>query len=377
MKPRLEPRPRGRLLAKLLDDPWRKLASLALAVAVWLWLSARTDERFTADLLLSPDSAEGQPAPLNKIALAVPRDQMLVTGFVMPGQDQPVNQVQVTVFGQKKDVEVVRRRGMGFVVDPLDHERVSGRVDITASRLTLDYEAGKLTFELSPPKVEARLARIGQRLVTLETSLVRPKLPDREEQRARVQWPQDVQFSPGQVTLVGPRQEVDALPPGPLFRVDLAKDDLDKLPLDQTLLSGRLQLLPEIADRKLRMLEATAEVRVRLLRRATVFTLELAPELDFPDGTPPQERALWSPPRKTKVQLKSYSPALTEILSKSPAEVYEWAHKNCRLKANMAAFDKASPRIPTVFYMYKDGQEFLAGTDYDVVLDPVLVEPAR
>ena len=42
-----------------------------------------------------------------------------------------------------------------------------------------------------------------------------------------------------------------------------------------------------------------------------------------------------------------------------------------------ASFDKASPRIPTVFYMYKDGPEFLAGADFDVVLGPVFVESVR
>jgi hypothetical protein len=376
MKPRPEWRTRG-LLAFLIDDPWRKLASLALAVAVWLWLSAQTDERWTEDLELSTESAEGQRAQRNEIRLSVPRDQLMVTGFVMPGQDsQPLSKAQVTVSGQKQYVDLVRRRGIGFVVDPHDPERVAGRVNIVANRLTLDYlEPGKLTFELSPATIEARLSRVKTKPIKLDTTVVQPAFPSREDQRSRVQWG-SAQFSPAQVTLVGPTSALDDLPQGPLFRVDLAKDDIDKLAPDVTTLKARLQLLSTLADRRVRIEETSAEVLVPLVRHSRVFSLELVPEIDFPEGTPPEERAAWRPRNSpVKVDLRSFSPALTEILSgTTPDRVESWKVKNCRLKVNFAAKEEGG-KTPAVFYIYKDGlQEFTRDRDYVVIPPPIYLE---
>lgn len=300
MSATIEKRTRKSLLRSLVSDPYRKLAAIGLACALYYYLDKQVNETTTFELTMVPID-EAAPAAVSKggndlpdtLQVIVPTGKVTVKAFRDAGNGTITPHVTLSLFGPKGSIENLKLRSQPFSVGPfpnVDWTRSSG-FDFTVADIVRDAQLKDLKLVLDPPRVHLDLEPTWERQVTLSLDNVAlewqnktdsARLTERLRREAAV-------FSKTSIRLRGPRGQVQALTNNRyVFRADLRSKD------DDLKVEGLVELPPEAAAMQHISMDEGVTVTIPVRPEPKTFALDI-PLLIDDRSLPPSLRGRYWP----------------------------------------------------------------------------------
>lgn len=327
------PRKRDRIerssrMRALLEDPWRKLASLGLAVLLWLYLDSQVSQ---SDSLLVKLRHDAPSADLRNVrdafvSLRVDTERFTLLGF------ENVDEPGATIEEVTLELSGARRAMAEFLASPAFVVRVAPTADDAPPAIEfgaddvkpLDPRHANLVVGMSPSRVRARLAANIERNIALDANKVEVVAPDVPGFLDRLQW-DDVAFEPASVKVRGPDHIVHEFERGErrpfLF-------DPKAPPADAQALSESLKLAPWAAGVRL---EPEAVVMRITLRAPTKNVVLPAVRVELVGA---QRENYRLEKDRVDVPISAYD-RLWNTLPTQPADLREWIDQNCVIVAQL------------------------------------------
>lgn len=320
-----------RLLASLVADPYRKLASVALAIGLWFYLHGlvtRDVERVLKLEFAGPQRVAG--ATFNsRLAVLLPTDQVVGQRFL--DGDREVEQVKLSLSGQRYRVDTLVDEALDLQITKFlgtDWTNRS-RVEFTAFDIQRNVSALQgVHLEMRPSRIAIEVQRIEEKPLPL--TLEQVELIVDEPLGSRLK-PDTVVFSPDTARLLGPASSLAQFPSKgqkPLLARLRTKGPAEKQ------LTAVLELVAP-AELGLHLAE-TPSLTVQLLPDTKVFELDLPLRVDDL-ALPPEQRGLYRPeqPIQRGVRIRAGGELRSKLVSLSDdndkRKLAEWAAAHLRL----------------------------------------------
>lgn len=337
---RAERRRGRRVWAAMIDDPYRKLAAIGLAVLMWFFIDSRITKTITRSLpLLVSGQREVTDGLLESMTVVLPTDRVLGKRFV--GPDGPIDHIEVVISGPRFRVDAIENEPLKLLVTTFlgrDWARKSGTGDTTPSEVEfVEFSAAdirkdlltlrEVRLDLVPARVRLEVERVDHVGLPLTPNLVQISA-DGIEERLRYET---ARFTPEEAILLGPAVGMEQLRRregnGKLFRVALRAAGNDREA------SGPLEI---IGGNELGVsFERQPILQVQLRPQTQVFTVELPVFVDDL-GLPAELRGRYVADSATlavRVRAAGNLRATLTLLrdDPDPRKLQIWANENLRL----------------------------------------------
>lgn len=201
----------------IVDDPFRKMVAVGLAVLLWFFIQSRImdSEVFTLSLT-TDDQIEMQGATRDSSAFVVFLPSGVAERRFLDG-DTRVTTIKVKMTGPRYKIEELKNNPLRLKVMSLlgrqwNREITAGDesdleiVPISASDIERDLRYDNITIELIPSRI--RLEVVIQETITIPLSPSRVEFSSNDPDRMRTD---NATFNPSSMTLIGPAKALDAL----------------------------------------------------------------------------------------------------------------------------------------------------------------------
>ena len=347
--------------AALVGDPWRKIASLALAILLWHYLDAQISDRTMRTLDLVPTHEADKPDTSMKSALFVQFDMKTygVIGFDDPRGDNLRTAVQLYLEGSKRLIAMLDENP-GFLVriEPTtDGAAIDERNAVFTSQdlRPIDPRFEELKFRMEPPRIRVRLGEnITEPILLTPARVDQTTLPNATSFANRIRW-EDATFEPASVVLSGPRP---LLKPLSSREVPLLRFGSGPLVPNGGRLRIALQPLPQIEGVRIDAASVTMEVPLRTDPRT--FRLQHVPVMLY---EPARLRGRYRLRNETVdlVEIEAEGTLEARLSAMSPDELRDWTRGNALLVARVPQ-DADGPEVITdprlLIQDYVDGTHF-------------------
>jgi hypothetical protein len=316
-------------LGALLADPYRKLASIVLAVGLWFFLNSQIhgDLLVTMPLVTVGNQRTVGEVPASRLAIVLPTDRVVQRRFL--DGEHVVDTVQVKLSGPRYLIDTLTGEPLDLQISSflaLDWQNRAS-VEFTAADIQRNLRAlQELHIELQPPRITLEVERIDATDLPLSLGVVDLQMD--EELAARLRR-ETAEFSPDVVRVLGPASSLDQLRTriGKPLRARLRSSGNERQ------LTAILELAadPELGLR----LATTPSMTVQVQPILRVFELELP--LDVDDlALPAAMRGQFHPDAKTRMvrinaggELRARLVALGEDADRK--RLHDWAAAHLRL----------------------------------------------
>jgi hypothetical protein len=259
-------------LAAIVDDPWRKLAAIALAVGLWFFIDSRITDTLRRVVPLQVVAAQASGGfSVDRLAVVLPLDSVVAQRF--SAGEQEVVKVTVCLTGPRYRIAAVAKERLDLVVTQFANLDVEGStsVDINAGHIRRDLRLDDLEIRLEPERIRLDVTRIGQVPVPLSLDVV-----ELDEGPFTNRLRRDTaEFVPKEAVVLGSASAIDrwSKSPGKRFRATLAS----------TAGGGRDRQVTaqlEIIDGTDLRLQTPTLLSMQVLPETTTFELDLRIQVD-------------------------------------------------------------------------------------------------
>ena len=313
--------PRGFFRA-LIEDPWRKLGAVGLAILLWIYLDSQVSQSESLELELRCDAPSADLRNLRGkfLSLRLDTDRYTLLGF--ENVDEPgaaLSQLTLELSGARRAMQELLANPL-FVIrlapgEPPGPALVEfGVADVQP----LDPRHAGLIASMTPARVRARLARNIERNIDLKRSLIEVRGPEVPNFDDRLQW-DDLSFEPKVVKVRGPDYIVNEF-----GRDTAAPFVFEPAPpaVDVQVLSESLRLAPWAAGVSL---EPEAVIMRITLRPPTEPVKLPAVPVDLVGA---QRDSFKLDRDRVDVEISAYD-RLWNNLPKLPEDLRAWVEQNC------------------------------------------------
>ena len=326
------------LVARVISDPWRKLAAIGLALILWVWLDDKFTESLTIEVgvrIVDPDRSGRQPslASARTIDILVPPQDYAVVGFLNPTPPlREIDTVRLTFKGSKQVINRLERRKR-FVFEPSSAQLASAELVFDFDRHDLvfdDDELANALVEMQPNQVRVALERKQEREIHLTHTNVLFIFPESDSLLADRLEPHRAQFSTPRIRLTGTVTELDAINADlqNMFEVDLS----GHAKTTQRTITERVVLRDKwVIDRHIEMKPAFFEVTVPVRPNFVSFDLQVPVQLLTTQTS--YQPGDFEIVRPVPVTLRVASPLDAELQGKDDAARARWARENLYVRA--------------------------------------------
>ncbi|MBK8974962.1 MAG: hypothetical protein IPM29_03470 [Planctomycetes bacterium] len=363
MPSRTDRRTGNRLLAILFEDPWRKLASLGLAVLLWFYLDSQLSAPATLELqpvAVDHDAIESNYAR-DRLTLGIDVERFSAIEIVDAVTGGPIDHILLEMYGPRNRIALLGTNP-GFHVVPSVSQVGDGWVaEFAAENVRpADERLDGLIRAMVPERVSVRLAENSETRMLLTPERIRvvppPEVPDLG---TRLLWDR-ARFEPrNEVTLRGPKGRISDLATSqrPLFEFAPPAPRPDQTEL-------RAVLIARTGDPTVTTSTPPA-LTVPLRSAAREFTLPAVPVVLF---EPEDLRGRFQPRRANEdIRIAATGRLAGRLATLSDeGELRQWAEANCLIVARLPA-DASGPDVisrPNVII----GPDFQEGRDYKITL---------
>jgi hypothetical protein len=335
-------------LGAITADPYRKLASIALAIGLYYFLDKQITKPLDVTLgLRAVGSAAAAAADVanRQDLLVITSDNVTNLGFVDAADEHPLQHVVIHLVGPKFIVQGFERNQPHFVAGPfqkVDWNRVSS-VEFTAADLRPVDQPQDVAKNMDPPQVRIVVEQNNSTDVAVKLDSCELELPRGDEQSIRDRMrPDTARFSRPVVRISGPASSLDR------FQRQGGK------PLVLTLsivsgrsLSGKLRLNSD--DKLLRADEMPTLVALDLLPSHKEFNVELLIKVDDL-SLPEAMQGKYQPREHSKlVTIKAAGELQSQLAGYEDAqEAAAWARQYLRLTVWIERPTDAASYTPTL-----------------------------
>lgn len=200
-------------LRLLFGDPWRKLASIGLAILLWQFLDSQITKSKQLDLGLLTVSSSSDIESKSSLLVAVDTTRYSVGGYYDRLSDEPLTAIRLNLSGANHLIDALNENP-GFRVTPSvdDTEATMVSVEFTIDNVRAinpRFESLVDDGSMVPESVRIELIRNDEHSVALDPELVQINSPTPGiETRLRMA---DAEFSTNAVRLVGPADQIKPL----------------------------------------------------------------------------------------------------------------------------------------------------------------------
>ncbi|MCK5944751.1 MAG: hypothetical protein KAI24_22370 [Planctomycetes bacterium] len=334
----LERRRKGNVWGVVIDDPYRKLVAIGLAVLLWFFINSRIMDSTDYVLALKVvDTLEVSRAETNQLAIALPTDRVVKRRFL--DGDREIQNVRVTVSGPRFRIEALEEERLNLAIMTFVNREWSrlGRsgegsdvevIEFTADDIRRDVRVLKeVTIEMDPPRVRLEVGIQDNLSVPVEKEMVQ-FVADGLESRLMLET---AQFTPSRVSIVGPARSIQKLSARvgarqPVFRVELQEVDAQVVG-ELTIIDG-----PSMSA----YFQQPASVRVDLLPTRDDYTFELPVVVDDVN-LKPEDRGQFVPDEARIALRVSFAGGLRVKAGsfEDDAKRQRWAEENLRLVVHL------------------------------------------
>lgn len=327
-------RRKGVIWNVLVDDPYRKLVAVGLAVMLWFFINSRimdsTDYVLPLRVVDALDVSTGE----NQLAIALPTDRVVKRRFL--DGDREIQNVTVTVSGPRFRIDALKEERLNLAVLTLLNREWSRSeeggdvqvVEFGAADIRRDVRAlEEVDIAMSPPRVRLEVGiqdnvefEVGNEHVEFVAEGFRSRL-----------LLETAQYTPPKVRIIGPARSIQKL----AGRLEQGRPILQaRLDEVEPQASGQLTIVdgPELS---LNFLQP-ASVRVDLLPTRDDYTFELPVVVDDL-GLAPADRGKFLPeePRvPLRVSLSGRLRVDVGVIESDEAR-QRWAENNLRLVVHL------------------------------------------
>lgn len=221
-------RGKHRFLQALIADPYRKLASVALAIGLWYFIDTQISQDYpvTAALRHVNQSARspGVTTPGNTLEVLLPTSKVAVLGFVDPKTQERINEVRLVFSGPKYLIDNLKGgRQLILSAGPFPGRLWQNAevVEFTAASIArTDRVLHELRIAMQPAVVQVLIEPKHNRQFTLSKENVELQFRTAEDAQnllPRLRW-EGAEFHQEQVTVIGPKNRLDRFPADPATR---------------------------------------------------------------------------------------------------------------------------------------------------------------
>ena len=196
-------------MARMFQDPVRKLAALVLGIGLWFVLDGRiTSEQVFGLQLVVIDSVKPPPQEtgLSQLQVSLPADKVEKKQFVDAANSEPITEVELTVSGPNFTMAnlrgptlSVRANLPGVDWDSVDSAELTVQ-DIVKTRMLADPD---VTVTMSPPRIKVEVVRVSRRTIELISGRITLDFGGNQSLEGRVRL-DSVKFTRDSITVVGP-----------------------------------------------------------------------------------------------------------------------------------------------------------------------------
>ena len=337
-----ERRRRRGLWRAIVDDPYRKLVAVGLAVLLWFFVNSQTTDNTTRRLpLVVVGQEDATPQTFDRLAVALPTDRVVHKGFFDGAQ--AIDEVHVVLRGPRFRIEALEGEPVSLLVKSFltrdwsrsvegDGENSAETLEFTARDIRRDVRAlQEVSIELRPARVFVEVQRIDQIVVPLDVAESRDFVEiDAEAIRDRLRV-ETINYTPSQAMILGPAigmEELRRRGP-PFFRVGLQAFGNERQ------VSGTLEIIGG-GDLGLRF-DPPPILTVQLRPESSTYTLRLpivVDDLALPAG----QRGSYRPEVDLEdVRVRVSGNLRTQMIllgeDSEPNKLQAWAMANLRLQA--------------------------------------------
>lgn len=331
------------LWSRLWSDPVRKLAAVALAVALWFYLDRKVSLPYPAPMQLGV-IATGEKMPqdvgVNQLVVILPPDRVLRGFQDLTGKS--IDKVTINFRGPKNTIEALRSEGLklGVSLPKVAWDRVES-ADFTVDdvqRTHRSLDDGSVTMSMDPQRVKIQVVGISTETLQLSADQVDLSYGADDRLKARVRE-ETLEFAPKFAHVVGPEQAMQS------FLANKAEKPLRAALVarqGERQLFASVTLRPELEQSGLRLREPCS-LTVQLRPVMETFALALPVLVD--DLTlPPELRGRYQPDVANAEAKVRVGGALLSKLKTFEAEPRaQWAKNNMRLMVSIQPRDDDSP----------------------------------
>lgn len=272
-------RRRNRLWNLVVDDPYRKLVAIGLAILLWFFINSRIMESEVYTLpLAAVDVLDVSSGTEDRLSITLPTDRVVKRRFL--DGDREIQNVRVTVSGPRFRIDALKEDRLNLAITTFETREWVGRgegpdvqvVEFTADNIRRDVRAlEEISIEMDPPRVRLEVGLQDNLVLEVDNGHVQFDAKDFESRLLR----DTSQFSPGTVRIIGPARNIQKLS--------------DRVKAGQPILHADLQQLGDEATGQLRILdnldiavvfEQTPSVRIDLEPTRQDYTFELPVVVD-------------------------------------------------------------------------------------------------
>ena len=163
----------GGLWHAIVDDPYRKLFALALAVLLWVFIDSRITREITrrVQLTVIPMSEEGGEG-YDRLAVVLPLNKVVGKGF--HAGEQEIDRVDVVLRGPRYRINALEEEPLNLIVSIFAARdwATSAAVEFTAEDVREQKALQGVRIELVPQRIRLEVERIESVPIALSTDLV-------------------------------------------------------------------------------------------------------------------------------------------------------------------------------------------------------------
>jgi len=318
----------------VVDDPYRKLVAIGLAILMWFFIDSRIMDSAVYVLSLEAvDERDLSSGDDDRLSVALPTDRVVKRRFL--DGDREIQNVRVTVSGPRFRIDALKEERLNLAVMTfLNREWSRGEgpdvqtVEFTAENIRRDVRVlDEIAIVMDPPRVRLE--------VGIEDNLVFPVQNEQVQFLAEGFESQllldTAQFTPASVKIIGPARSIQKLSEQVKAGQQVLRVELDR---DGDEASGELTIIdgPDLLVK----FQQTPSVRVELEPTRKDFTFELPVVVDDLN-LKAEDRGRFVPDEPRIGQRISFSGRLlVDVdLIETDAERQKWAEDNLRLVVHL------------------------------------------
>lgn len=328
-----------RLQLLFVDDPYRKLVAIGLAVLLWFFVDSRITAKLEPrTLYLSAVTSYAEATEFDQLSLVLP-DDIAVLRY-LDGETE-IDTVEVTLSGPRFRVEPMAGQPLSLMTrsppsrearEPVPEGQppvVEDFVFTVADILRNTRELQGVKIEMEPERVRVVYERLTRLVIERPEHVTDYTAPDIEKDR--LLWKESVVMTPPTVAIRGRAAAIATLKnrTNSIFRVSLH-------PMGgQDRVSGQLELIDESLG--LSFDSPAPQVQVDLVPRRDPYALTLPVQVDD-QSLPAAQRGLYQPVEPSLEVEVSFSGSLAgaiKVLGDDQSR-QEWAAENLRIVVYLA-----------------------------------------
>lgn len=339
-----EQRRLDRWIAVLVDDPWRKLLAIALAVMLWFFISSRINDSTTRTVplvIVGPNAVGGTAA--QRLAVVLPTDRVVGLDFL--DGERRIDKVDVIVSGPRFRIAAIEDQPLDLQVTAFLGREWGQRttVEFTAADVRRDLLSLRdLTIRLRPDRIRLDVERIAELAVPLSLEQVELQ----EGQLAGRLRRETAEFAPATAIVLGKAFGIDQLQKrgGRMFRATMEGVGNERQVSAPLELIGAQELGLRFAQ--------TPQVTMQVRPQTWPFDVVL-PVIVDDQALPAELRGVYQPLEKTMaVRIRAGGALRSRLVNLGEGEdksrMLEWAAANLRLLVHLPRLEPGQTYLPEV-----------------------------